>query len=292
MYTTKMQCFRMLALAVLLVLFTINLLGIYLGFILNRTILQPTFLVKILKSQGAYAQVRQLMFRMVNKSLPNGQDSIPYLDKAISEDWLEENINNLLDNFYVFAKGRRSDTPTIPFHDLKKQVVDILDDSRSYQDRTRLVQFWFDPLPDEVNLEDFMSVDLLWGVRNAITFMTWFPWIICATCLVIILLMYLTLADWKQLLLWISAGLITTGLLLVSIDLMALWIVQRMSIVMNITDRISAYGIPRTSMNNFFTTLLSGITSPMNISGIISILVGGILGYLVPIDERVLTLIK
>ena len=153
------------------------------------------------------------------------------------------------------------------------------------------MQFWFDPLPDEVNLEDFMSVDLLWESKC-----NYFHDMVSMDNMCNLFSHYsinvLTLADWKQLLLWISAGLITTGLLLVSIDLMTLWIVQRMSIVMNITDRISAYGIPRTSMNNFFTTLLSGITSPMNISGIISILVGGILGYLVPIDERVLTLIK
>lgn len=279
-------------LAILLVLLVINLIGIYIGFILNGTILQPAFLIKTLRGQEAYAQIRQLMFRLVNRSLPNGQDSIPYLNKAISESWLEQEVNFLLKDFYAFAKGKKESTPTISFSNLKRQVVDALDDSRSYQDRTKLVQFWFDPLPDEVHLEDFMSIDFLWGARKAASFMVWIPWIMCGSALIIILLMYLAVLDWKQLVLWIGSGGITTGALLITLGQMARWITSRMSIVMNIVDRLISYEIPETSVNIFLTALINGVKNPMNILGIISILAGGAIIYFIPIDERVLTLVK
>ena len=284
--------FRTIALAVLIVLFTINLMGVYLGFILNGTILQPTFFIRTFDEQEGYAQIRQLMFRMVNRNLPNGQDSLPYLEKAISEDWLEGEINLLLKNFYSFAKGKRNDTPTITFQALKKQVVDALEDSRSFQDRTRLVQFWFEPLPDEVNLEDFMSIDFIWGVRNAVVFIKWLPWIICGSSIIIILLMYVTILDWKQLILWVSVGFVTVGALLIFLGLTAEWTTGRMSIVMDIVGRFISYEIPENSANNFVGALVRGVVRPINICGIISILAGGTALYLVPVEERILTLVK
>jgi len=290
--TVSMGPFRTIILAILVVILTINLVGIYLGFILNKTVLEPTFLIKILRELEAYGQVRQLMFRMVNRSLPNGQDSLPYLEKAISEDWLEVEINLLLEGFYSFAKGKRSDTPTISFQKLKKEVVNALEDNRTYQERTRLVQFWFDPMPDEVNMEDFMSVDFLWGIRNVAIMITWLPWVICVISLFILLSMYLAILDWKQLVLWISVGLITAGALLILLGISVEWVSGRMSIVMNTIDRFASYEIPVSTMNSFVDTLIDGLVRPINIIGIISIIVGGIALYMVPVKERNLIIVK
>lgn len=240
----------------------------------------------------AYGQVRQLMFRMVNRSLPNGQDSLPYLEKAISEDWLEGEINLLLEDFYSFAKGKRSDTPTIWLQKLKKEVVNTLEGNKSYQERTRLVQFWFDPLPDEINMEDFMSVDFLWGIRNVAVIITWLPWLICVINLFILLSMYLAVLDWKQLVLWISVGLITAGALLILLGITIEWVSGKMSIVMNTIDRFASYEIPVSTMNNFVASLIDGVVKPINIIGITSIIVGGIALYMVPIKERNLIVVK
>lgn len=284
--------FRTVILAILVVILTINLAVIYLGFILNKTILEPSFLIKIMRELEAYGQVRQLMFRMVNRSLPNGQDSLPYLEKAISEDWLEGEINLLLEDFYSFAKGKRSDTPTIWLQKLKKEVVNTLEGNRSYQERTRLVQFWFDPLPDEINMEDFMSVDFLWGIRNVAVIITWLPWLICVINLFILLSMYLAVLDWKQLVLWISVGLITAGALLILLGITIEWVSGKMSIVMNTIDRFASYEIPVSTMNNFVASLIDGVVKPINIIGITSIIVGGIALYMVPIKERNLIVVK
>lgn len=284
--------FRTVILAILVVILTINLAVIYLGFILNKTILEPSFLIKIMRELEAYGQVRQLMFRMVNRSLPNGQDSLPYLEKAISEDWLEEEINLLLEDFYSFAKGKRNDTPTISLQKLKKEVVNTLEGNRSYQERTRLVQFWFDPLPDEINMEDFMSVDFLWGIRNVAVIITWLPWLIFVINLFILLSMYLAVLDWKQLVLWISVGLITAGALLILLGITIEWVSGKMSIVMNTIDRFASYEIPVSTMNNFVASLIDGVVKSINIIGIISIIVGGIALYMVPIKERNLILVK
>jgi len=284
--------FRTVILAILVVILTINLAVIYLGFILNKTILEPSFLIKIMRELEAYGQVRQLMFRMVNRSLPNGQDSLPYLEKAISEDWLEGEINLLLEDFYSFAKGKRSDTPTIWLQKLKKEVVNTLEGNKSYQERTRLVQFWFDPLPDEINMEDFMSVDFLWGIRNVAVIITWLPWLICVINLFILLSMYLAVLDWKQLVLWISVGLITAGALLILLGITIEWVSGRMSIVMNTIDRFVSYEIPISTMDSFIITLIDGVVRPINIIGITSIIVGGIALYMVPIKERNLIVVK
>ncbi len=232
------------------------------------------------------------MFRMVNRSLPNGRESIPYLEKVLSESWLEKEVNTLIRGIYAFAKGKWEQTPTISFHNLKKQVADSLDDDRSYQERTRLVQFWFDPLPDEVRLEDFMSLDFIWSLRRAVSFMSWLPWIICGVGFIMILLLYLVLLDWKQVFLWFGSAAIAAGALLILLGLMIGWITGRMSIVINTVDSILSYGIPETSVDNFLKALISGITKPINIAGMLSILIGGAFVYFTPIHEKNLFLVK
>jgi hypothetical protein len=286
------ESLRTIVIAILIVLLTIILVGASLGVIINNTILESTFLIRSLKGQQAYAQIRQLMFRMVNRSLPNGRESIPYLEKVLSESWLEKEVNTLIRGIYAFAKGKWEQTPTISFHNLKKQVADSLDDDRSYQERTRLVQFWFDPLPDEVRLEDFMSLDFIWSLRRAVSFMSWLPWIICGVGFIMILLLYLVLLDWKQVFLWFGSAAIAAGALLILLGLMIGWITGRMSIVINTVDSILSYGIPETSVDNFLKALISGITKPINIAGMLSILIGGAFVYFTPIHEKNLFLVK
>jgi hypothetical protein len=285
--------FRIIILAMLIVLLSIDILGIYLGLILSNTILGPGLLLETFERHEAYGQIRQLMFRMVKESLPNGQDSIPYLEKAVSEGWLEQEISMLLKNYYAFARGEKRETPIIYFNKLKKQVVDALDGSQPYRDRTRLVQYWFDPLPDEVRLEDFLPVDLIWGVRRIFSLMIWVPWIMVAAGLFIMLIIYLLYLDWKQLLLWLGSALITGGALLILIGLAAMWAAGHMTILAIAVDRIQAYDISKTTALNFFRALLNGIISPMNIIGTISIVIGGTIIYFAPIDrEPYLVLVK
>ncbi|MFY9176827.1 MAG: hypothetical protein WBI74_08045 [Caldicoprobacterales bacterium] len=292
MKTIVMGAFRTAILAILVAILTINLVGIYLGFILNQTILQDTFLINILREQETYAQIRQLMFRMVNRSLPNGQDSLPYLEKAVSEEWLEVELNILLTGFYNFASGKRSDTPTISVQKLKKEVVNVLEDNRTYQERARLVQFWFDPLPDEVNMEDFMSVDFLWGIRKVFIILKWLPWVLCATNIIILIFIYIAVLDWKQLILWVSVGVISAGALLILLGIAIVWMSGQMSLVMNIIERVASYEIPKSTVDNFIDTLIGGIVRSFNITGITSIIIGGMALYLVPIKEKNLTLAK
>lgn len=292
MKTDIKKSLRIIAVAILIALLTMALAATSLSFILRDTIINPRFLNGTLREQEAFGQIRQLMFRMVNSSLPNGGDSIPYLEGVLSEDWLEKEINTLLRDFFAFARGERGDTPIITFHGLKKQVADSLDNNRSYQDRTKLVQYWFDPLPDEVRLEDFMSIDFLWTTRRIISLMVRFPWIMFGTTLVIISLIYLTLLDWKQLALWASAGLIASGGILIILGTMLGWLTGRMSIIMNLMDTVLYYGVPEISAENFLMALVGGITGPMNIIGILSILLGGAIIFFVPMEERILFLVK
>jgi hypothetical protein len=285
--------FRIIILAMLIVLLSIDILGIYLGLILSNTILGPGLLLETFERHEAYGQIRQLMFRMVKESLPNGQDSIPYLEKAVSEGWLEQEINMLLKNYYAFARGEKRETPIIYFSKLKKQVVDALDGSQPYRDRTRLVQYWFDPLPDEVRLEDFLPVDLIWGVRRIFSLMIWVPWIMVGVGLFIILMIYLLYLDWKQLVLWLGSALVTGGALLILTGVAAMWATGHMTLLANAVDQLVAYDISKTTAINFFRALLNGIINPMNIIGTLSILIGGTVIYFVPIDgEPYLVLVK
>ena len=63
--------------------------------------------------------------------------------------------------------------------------------------------------------------------------------------------MYLAVLDWKQLILWISVGLITAGALLILLGITIEWVSGQMSIVMNTIDRFASYEIPISTMNNF-----------------------------------------
>lgn len=277
---------KIIILATLIVLLCVDIVGVYLGLILGKTVLGPRLLIETLKRHEAYAQIRQLIFKLVKGSLPNGRDSIPYLEKAISESWLEQEINMLLKNYYAFARGERKDTPIIFFSGLKRRVVDALDGDQPHGNRIRLVKFWFDPLPDEVRLEDFMSVDLLWGIRGAFDLMLRIPWIMGGIALFIILIMHLLLLDWRQSMLWFGAAIITAGALLILMGIAAVWAAGHMSILANMKDRLLSLDIPKANVVNFFNSFLNGIINPMNIIGTLSILTGGTLIYFVPIAEE------
>ncbi|HZJ83830.1 MAG TPA: hypothetical protein VFD57_08500, partial [Clostridia bacterium] len=256
---------RTIIVAILFMVFLINFMGIQIGYTINSTIFKPKFIMKIFKEQEGYAQSRNLMFRLIGNSLPNGQDSIPYLEKAITEDWLEEEVNFILKSFFDFAKGNRQDTPIISFQGLKKKVVDVIDNDRPYQEKIRLVQYWFDPLPDEVRFEDFMSIDLIWGVRDLVSTMIWFPWILCGISVLIIALTYLVVRDWKDTILWIGSAIMTGGALSILLVLMGGWAREQMSIFMHIRDRIIDFQISESSANNLINGFTSGIIRPMNI---------------------------
>ena len=167
-----------------------------------------------------------------------------------------------------------------------------MEDNRTYQERTRLVQFWFDPMPDEVNMEDFMSVDFLWGIRNVFIILKWLPWVLCATNIIILIFIYIAVLDWKQLILWVSVGVISAGALLILLGIAIVWMSGQMSLVMNIIERVASYEIPKSTVDNFIDTLIGGIVRSFNITGITSIIIGGMALYLVPIKEKNLTLAK
>ena len=187
--------------------------------------------------------------------------------------------------------GGKKETPIIYFSKLKKQVVDALDGSQPYRDRSRLVQYWFDPLPDEVRLEDFLPVDLIWGVRRIFSLMIWVPWIMVGVGLFIILMIYLLYLDWKQLVLWLGSALVTGGALLILTG--AAMGCRTYDSPGNAVDQLVAYDISKTTALNFFRALLNGIINPMNIIGTLSILIGGTVIYFVPIDgEPYLVLVK
>lgn len=284
---TKLKIpFQTIILAVLIVLLTLNFIGAYLGFIANKTILEPKFFITILEDHKIYAQLRQVLFRSVKTSLPNGEDSIPYMQKAISEKWLGQEINMLLKNFYAFAKGERNETPTISFFDFKKRVVDALDDNKSHSDRIKLVEFWFTPLPDEIRLEDFMSIDFIWGIRNIFNLFQLIPWITLGISAIIILLMYFIVYDWKELILWIGSTLAMAGLLLILIGSFSEWATSHMSMVTKTLDRIASLDIPEPSARFFLAALMKGFINPMNITGVLSLLIGGSVIYFIPIDAQ------
>ncbi|NLJ40795.1 MAG: hypothetical protein GX352_04190 [Clostridiales bacterium] len=277
---------KTIALAILIVILTISLIGIYTGIIINRTVFESSFLINILKHQDAYAQVRQLMLRLVNTSLPNSQEGMPYLREVLKEDWLEKEINFLLKEFYAFAKSEKKEPPVIFFSDLKRQVADAIDNKTDYQDKTKLVQFWFDPLPDRVRLEDFISIDTLWQTRRSTAIIGKIPWIFGLFALGAAAIIYLLTRQWEQMLLWAGASCLSAGALLVLVGFILERLPDYMSIVTNFEDRLVSYGIPEMGIRLFLDSLIKGVTGPMNWIGIMSILAGISVVFFTPIIEK------
>lgn len=287
-----MNLLKILAISTLIVLIFGSVISMQLILTFERTFLEPSFYQKIGSEQEFYAQIRQLIFRLVNRSLPNGREGMPYIEKALTENWLEKELNQLIGDFFGFAKGHREEPPIIPIYKLKEKVAQSIEGGRTLDEKQRMVQFWFDPLPDKVRLQDFISIQLISGVREKVIAIKQLFWYLLGLLLVFSGLVYALVRDWKTAALWIATASMASGIQSIFMALKVEWLFKRSSYVIELYKSIAAFEIPEESVWGLIYSFKNGFTeSLILIGGIIAIISGAII-YFIPIKERSLTLVE
>jgi len=107
------------------------------------------------------------------------------------------------------------------------------------------------PLPDRVRLEDFISIDTLWGTRRSAAIIGKLPWIFGLFALGAAAIIYLLTRQWEQMLLWMGASGLSAGVLLIFFGFIIERLPDYMSIVTNFEERLVSYGIPETGIRLF-----------------------------------------
>jgi len=287
-----MNLLRIILISILMVLILFNAIGLQILSVISETFLQASFYEKIAIKQGFYAQLRQLIFRLINKSLPNGREGMPYFQEAVTESWLKEELSRLISQFLDFIKGWSEEPPIIPIYKMKERVIESIDGNKTLTEKERLVQYWFDPLPDKVRLQDFISPQAILGFKRIITGMRLLLVILLGSFLILSGLVYLLIRDWKSALLWISAATMASGIQTIAIGLGLDWIMKHSTYILKIYERIIAFEIPNESAWGLIKAIKNGFTDPLILVGAIVAIISGAVIYFIPIKERSLTLVK
>lgn len=289
---TNMNLLKTLLISILIVLIFINIISIQLILVFAQTFLEPSFYERIGAEQKFYAQIRQLMFRLINRSLPNGREGMPYIEKALTENWLEIELNQLIGEFLSFAKGRSDEPPIIPIYKLKDEVAQFIEGDKTLDEKQKMVQFWFDPLPDKIRLQDFISIQLISVIRERVIAINRLFWILLGLVVLLSGIVYAVVRDWKTAMLWITTASMASGIQSIFIALNVEWLFKRSSYVIELYNSIAAFEIPEESVWGLIYAFENGFTESLILIGSIIAIISGAIIYFVPIKERSLTLVK
>lgn len=276
---------RLLMISLLLVVLTLTFVVFQFIVVFNMTFLQPEFYDDIFKQHGFYAQLRQLAFRMAMKNLPNAQDGLPYLEKALTENWLRDEIFIFSKEIMCFLKGKKDELPVIPFYRLKKRLQMVVDEGRTEREKEQVVTFWF-PLPDNIRLQDFSSIDFLWKLRWIVEMLGRSMWI-CATVVVVVMgLLIIITSSWRYALIWVGAAMIAAGVLNIGIGLAGGWIVTKSNLLTELIVLMSGYGIPVQSIEGLFWGFVKSFASRVNALALSLAAAGGLIILFIPLKEK------
>lgn len=287
-----MNLVKTLLVSILIVLIFVSIISFQLILSFAQTFLEPSFYEKIGDEQEFYAQIRQLIFRLVNRSLPHGREGMPYIEKALTENWLEEELNQFIGEFFGFAKGYRDEPPIIPIHKLKEKVAQSIEDDRTLDEKQKLAYFWFEPLPDKVRLQDFISAQLISGVRENVIAIKQLFWILLGLVLILSGLVFAVVRDWKTAILCIATASMASGIQSIFLALKVEWLFKHSSYIIELYKSIAAFEIPEESVWGLLYAFKNGFTEHFILTGSIIAIISGIVIYFIPIKERSLTLVK
>lgn len=285
-----MEAFKTIAVSILIVFLVLSLIGLQLILVFNGTFLKPGFYEKIGTEQEFYAQIRQLMFRLIGRSLPNGLEGLPYIEEALTESWLKDELNLLIDQFIDFIKGRKKEPPIIPIYSLKEKVAHSIDGNKTLVEKQQMVNYWFDPLPGEIRLQDFISTQIIANLRALVTRIYRILWSLIGMLVILSGLIYIVVRSWKTALLWIATAMAASGINTVLIGFAIRWILRHSTYIINIYNAIVAFEVSEESAKSLMKAFESGFTEPMILAGMLITVISGIVIYFYLYRSEVLLL--
>lgn len=286
-----METLRSVITAILVVILAFSFLCFQLALILNITFMQPAFYQEVFASQQFYGQIRQVLLKTVKNVLPDAQDSFFYLEKALTEEWLANELPLFLEDLFSFFRHERAELPLLPFKSLQDRLMIVIDKDISEEAKLKLIHYWF-PTYEEIRIQDFTSTNIFWLIRGLFPYGKALPWATLAVSVLLFLLLALVDFNWRSALLWFGAGVAASGTVAVALGMALKWGLGSSSIIVDGLSSISALGIPKESVEGIFWAFVNAFIGRLNMLSVACILSGGLVIHFSPIRERVLRLVK
>ncbi len=229
--------------AMLVVILAINLVAIGFSIAFSITFLRLKFYDEIFQKTQFYGQIRQWLFNRVNTELPNGQEAIPYLEKAVTEDWLREEALLLSGNLFKFLKGQSDQLPVIPMYKLFDRLGDYMTPAQ-LENRDKIINYWFGPIPERVRFQDILSVEFFWVARRFVTVFKWLSWGTVGIFLALAGILVAVVKGIKQSLIWVGTSMASAGGVMLELSLAAKWIMLGNGMISHLASSVSLLKFP------------------------------------------------
>jgi hypothetical protein len=284
-----MELIKIIIISLLLMALMISFIGLQLSTAANLTFMQIDSYDKILMNNEFYGHLRQLIFSTVRNTFPHGQDSIPYLDKALTEEWLREEILEQGDSLFLFFRGKADSIPIIPLYRLKERLKAVIEQeevsTRRHLENELQIRFWFPGLPDRVRMHDIVPLGYLWMIRRYFQFIRIVPFLLAAAVILLMTTMFGVTTSIRDVILWVGTGMAAAGIITIGLCLSAGWMVTNSSVSWEIVTAMTMHGFPKQFAERLLWSFINAFTLRLNVSAVIFILAGAAAVFYVPLKQ-------
>ncbi len=277
---------RVLLTVLLILLLTVNLLVFQWLIQMQTSILNPSFYDDVFKRQQFYGQLRQFVLKTSKENLRFGNHGISYLEEALTEEFLREELLRLASQLQHFFYDQSSELPIIQIVHIKERVADLLTSVSSDAERDRLVQYWFDPLVDEVRFSYFTTIEPFYRVQTFMAYVDRYRGFIFLPILLILGLFMLISWSVYQGFLWSGVSFMASGGILAGLGLYIAWLLGYSPLVVFVVSLAAEYGFPAHGAEGLLRALGLGFSLRMYGMALAFILIGGLLIHFTPVNEN------
>jgi len=276
--------------AMLVVILAINLVAIGLSIAFSITFLRVKFYDEVFQKTQFYGQIRQWLFNRVNTELPNGHEALPYLEKAMTEDWLRDEVLFLGGHLFRFLKGKSDQLPVIPLYKLFDRLDDYMSQAQ-LENRDKMINYWFGPIPERVRFQDILSVEFFWVIRQFVRVFKWLSWGTVAIFLALAGILVAVVKGIKQSLIWIGASMASAGGVMLELSLATKWILLSNGMIPQWASSLALLKFPSHAIELLLRTFVEHFLLRINLIALLLLLAGAVLITFCNFD-RELTVIK
>lgn len=269
----RMRILQSVFVALLIAILAINLVAMGFSFSMRLTFLRLKFYDDVFQKAQFYGQIRQWLFSRMNAELPNGHEALPYLEKAMTEDWLREEVLLLGGSLFNFLKGQTDQLPVIPLYKLFDRLDDYMTPAQ-FENRDKVINYWFGPIPERVRFQDILSVEFFWVVRQSVIFFKWLPWGTVGIFLILTGILIAVVRGVKQSLIWVGASMASAGGVMLELSLAGRWILLGNGIISQLASSVVFLNFPSHAIELLVKTCLEHFLWRIDLIALLLLLIG------------------
>lgn len=273
------------AAAVLVLILTLQCVLLQTMIIFEGSLLRSDYYDVVLSRSAAYGQMRQFILKAAQEHLRFGSTGMPYLESVLTEAFLREEFLEVIAGVEAFLKGKASELPVIPVYRLKNKVADAVIQGGRKEEADALVQYWFDPLTNEVRFAYFTGIEFFHRLRYFIA-RRFLLLILSAAFSTGLFFLYVRLRHsfWEGCL-CLGSALVASGGLLTGIGMVFLYTVGYGAVQKAAAGWTVQYGIPDVVLPSLMRSAAGGISLILFAAALVSAVLGGLIIQFVPIKD-------